>query len=87
MVFSLDVSKIKLKVSILIMWFSDRMKGIKCGCMFIIYIYIYHYIIYIFGAGLIEQRDSRPLLRLIESIGDWPVATDDWNITTGTNTP
>ncbi|KAG7504669.1 membrane metallo-endopeptidase-like 1 [Solea senegalensis] len=33
--------------------------------------------------SLIEQRDSQPLLRLIESIGDWPVASDDWNTTTG----
>uniref|UniRef100_A0A672P4C6 Membrane metallo-endopeptidase-like 1 n=1 Tax=Sinocyclocheilus grahami TaxID=75366 RepID=A0A672P4C6_SINGR len=28
---------------------------------------------------LIEQRDSRPLLRLIDSIGDWPVASGAWN--------
>lgn len=34
-------------------------------------------------AGLIEQRDSQPLLKLIDSIGDWPVASDDWNTTTG----
>uniref|UniRef100_A0A8C6WIW2 Membrane metallo-endopeptidase-like 1 n=1 Tax=Neogobius melanostomus TaxID=47308 RepID=A0A8C6WIW2_9GOBI len=33
--------------------------------------------------GLIEQRDSQPLLKLIESIGDWPVASDDWSNTTG----
>uniref|UniRef100_A0A7N8WYF4 Membrane metallo-endopeptidase-like 1 n=1 Tax=Mastacembelus armatus TaxID=205130 RepID=A0A7N8WYF4_9TELE len=32
--------------------------------------------------SLIEQRDSLPLLKLIDSIGDWPVASDDWNITT-----
>ncbi|XP_032368901.1 membrane metallo-endopeptidase-like 1 [Etheostoma spectabile] len=32
--------------------------------------------------SLIEQRDSQPLLQLIESIGDWPVASDDWNTTT-----
>lgn len=38
-----------------------------------------------FPAGLIEQRDSQPLLKLIESIGDWPVASEDWNTTTGTN--
>ncbi|XP_056130949.1 membrane metallo-endopeptidase-like 1 isoform X2 [Lampris incognitus] len=31
--------------------------------------------------SLIEQRDSQPLLKLIESIGDWPVASDDWNTT------
>lgn len=37
-------------------------------------------------AGLIEQRDSQPLLKLIESIGDWPVASDNWNTTTGRNT-
>uniref|UniRef100_A0AAQ5XZU9 Membrane metallo-endopeptidase-like 1 n=1 Tax=Amphiprion ocellaris TaxID=80972 RepID=A0AAQ5XZU9_AMPOC len=32
---------------------------------------------------LIEQRDSQPLLTLIESIGDWPVASEDWDTTTG----
>uniref|UniRef100_A0A8C4DVH8 Membrane metallo-endopeptidase-like 1 n=1 Tax=Dicentrarchus labrax TaxID=13489 RepID=A0A8C4DVH8_DICLA len=32
--------------------------------------------------SLIEQRDSQPLLRLIDCIGDWPVASDDWNTTT-----
>uniref|UniRef100_A0A7N6F6V6 Membrane metallo-endopeptidase-like 1 n=1 Tax=Anabas testudineus TaxID=64144 RepID=A0A7N6F6V6_ANATE len=32
--------------------------------------------------SLIEQRDSLPLLKLIDSIGDWPVASDDWNIST-----
>ncbi|CAL9704040.1 unnamed protein product [Knipowitschia caucasica] len=31
--------------------------------------------------SLIEQRDSQPLLNLIESIGDWPVATENWNST------
>ncbi|XP_062842899.1 membrane metallo-endopeptidase-like 1 [Trichomycterus rosablanca] len=31
--------------------------------------------------NLIEQRDSQPLLKLIDSIGDWPVASDDWNST------
>lgn len=41
----------------------------------------------ILRAGLIEQRDSQPLLNLIDSIGDWPVASDDWNTTTGRNTP
>uniref|UniRef100_A0A8D3C171 Membrane metallo-endopeptidase-like 1 n=1 Tax=Scophthalmus maximus TaxID=52904 RepID=A0A8D3C171_SCOMX len=33
--------------------------------------------------SLIEQRDSQPLLKLMESIGGWPVASDDWNTTTG----
>uniref|UniRef100_A0A8C5BLJ0 Membrane metallo-endopeptidase-like 1 n=1 Tax=Gadus morhua TaxID=8049 RepID=A0A8C5BLJ0_GADMO len=37
---------------------------------------------YIYTVCLIEQRDSQPLLRLIESIGDWPIASDDWNTTT-----
>ena len=41
----------------------------------------------ILPAGLIEQRDSQPLLRLIDSIGDWPVASDDWNTTAGRNAP
>lgn len=36
-------------------------------------------------AGLIEQRDAQPLLKLIDSIGDWPVASEDWNTTTGRN--
>uniref|UniRef100_A0AAY5JYJ0 Membrane metallo-endopeptidase-like 1 n=1 Tax=Esox lucius TaxID=8010 RepID=A0AAY5JYJ0_ESOLU len=30
---------------------------------------------------LIEQRDSQPLMQLIDSIGDWPVASEDWNST------
>ncbi|XP_076861735.1 membrane metallo-endopeptidase-like 1 [Brachyhypopomus gauderio] len=29
--------------------------------------------------SVIEQRDSQPLLKLIDSIGDWPVASDSWN--------
>ncbi|XP_032405722.1 membrane metallo-endopeptidase-like 1 isoform X1 [Xiphophorus hellerii] len=33
--------------------------------------------------SLIEQRDAQPLLKLIDSIGDWPVASEDWNTTTG----
>ncbi|XP_064825030.1 membrane metallo-endopeptidase-like 1 [Oncorhynchus masou masou] len=31
---------------------------------------------------LIEQLDSKPLMRLIVSIGDWPVASEDWNSAT-----
>uniref|UniRef100_A0A674EIG7 Membrane metallo-endopeptidase-like 1 n=1 Tax=Salmo trutta TaxID=8032 RepID=A0A674EIG7_SALTR len=31
---------------------------------------------------LIEQLDSKPLVRLIDSIGDWPVASEDWNSAT-----
>uniref|UniRef100_A0AAR2IMW7 Membrane metallo-endopeptidase-like 1 n=1 Tax=Pygocentrus nattereri TaxID=42514 RepID=A0AAR2IMW7_PYGNA len=34
--------------------------------------------------SVIEQRDSQPLLKLIDSIGDWPVASEDWNSTAGT---
>uniref|UniRef100_A0A8C8DE19 Membrane metallo-endopeptidase-like 1 n=1 Tax=Oncorhynchus tshawytscha TaxID=74940 RepID=A0A8C8DE19_ONCTS len=34
---------------------------------------------------LIEQLDSKPLMRLIDSIGDWPVASEDWNSATGTD--
>uniref|UniRef100_A0A674BFJ9 Membrane metalloendopeptidase like 1 n=1 Tax=Salmo trutta TaxID=8032 RepID=A0A674BFJ9_SALTR len=30
---------------------------------------------------LIEQRDSQPLMLLIDSIGDWPAASEDWNST------
>uniref|UniRef100_A0A8C8DEB5 Membrane metallo-endopeptidase-like 1 n=1 Tax=Oncorhynchus tshawytscha TaxID=74940 RepID=A0A8C8DEB5_ONCTS len=29
--------------------------------------------------GNTEQLDSKPLMRLIDSIGDWPVASEDWN--------
>ncbi|KAI1892524.1 hypothetical protein AGOR_G00134480 [Albula goreensis] len=29
--------------------------------------------------SLIEQRDSQPLIELIETIGGWPVASEDWN--------
>uniref|UniRef100_A0A8C8HCX9 Membrane metallo-endopeptidase-like 1 n=1 Tax=Oncorhynchus tshawytscha TaxID=74940 RepID=A0A8C8HCX9_ONCTS len=32
--------------------------------------------------SLIEQRDSQPLMLLIDSIGDWPAASEDWNSTT-----
>ncbi|CDQ65789.1 unnamed protein product [Oncorhynchus mykiss] len=31
---------------------------------------------------LIEQLDSKPLMHLIDSIGDWPVASEDWNSAT-----
>uniref|UniRef100_A0A4W5P7H5 Membrane metalloendopeptidase like 1 n=1 Tax=Hucho hucho TaxID=62062 RepID=A0A4W5P7H5_9TELE len=31
------------------------------------------------AVALIEQLDSKPLMRLIDSIGDWPVASEDWN--------
>ncbi|KAM4704262.1 membrane metallo-endopeptidase-like 1 [Rhinophrynus dorsalis] len=35
--------------------------------------------------SLIEQRDSSPLLELIASVGDWPVASTDWNKTRETH--
>uniref|UniRef100_A0A8C7EZU3 Membrane metalloendopeptidase like 1 n=1 Tax=Oncorhynchus kisutch TaxID=8019 RepID=A0A8C7EZU3_ONCKI len=38
------------------------------------------------SVALIEQRDSQPLMLLIDSIGDWPAASEDWNSTTGTDT-
>ncbi|XP_027699780.1 membrane metallo-endopeptidase-like 1 [Vombatus ursinus] len=28
--------------------------------------------------NLIESRDSQPLLKILEIVGDWPVATDNW---------
>uniref|UniRef100_H3BI35 Membrane metalloendopeptidase like 1 n=1 Tax=Latimeria chalumnae TaxID=7897 RepID=H3BI35_LATCH len=31
--------------------------------------------------SLIEQRDSLPLIGMIEMIGEWPVASADWNAT------
>ncbi|CAJ0929258.1 unnamed protein product [Ranitomeya imitator] len=31
--------------------------------------------------GLIEQRDSLPLLELLTLVGEWPVAYTDWNLT------
>uniref|UniRef100_A0A8C7JRE2 Membrane metalloendopeptidase like 1 n=1 Tax=Oncorhynchus kisutch TaxID=8019 RepID=A0A8C7JRE2_ONCKI len=37
------------------------------------------------AVALIEQLDSKPLMRLIDSIGDWPVASEDWNSATGTD--
>ncbi|KAG8434193.1 hypothetical protein GDO86_012533 [Hymenochirus boettgeri] len=30
--------------------------------------------------NLIEQRDSLPLLDLLSTVGEWPVASTDWNI-------
>lgn len=48
--------------------------------------YQQHHECVILLAGLIEQRDALPLLKLIESIGDWPVAAEDWNTTKGGNT-
>lgn len=33
--------------------------------------------------GLIEQRDSLPLLELLTLVGEWPVAYTDWNLTKG----
>ncbi|MBN3307722.1 MMEL1 protein, partial [Amia calva] len=32
--------------------------------------------------SLIEKRDSLPLMKLIDAIGGWPVASEDWNSTT-----
>ncbi|XP_053546318.1 membrane metallo-endopeptidase-like 1 [Bombina bombina] len=31
--------------------------------------------------SLIEQRDALPLIELLATIGDWPVASTDWNVT------
>ncbi|XP_028303648.1 membrane metallo-endopeptidase-like 1 isoform X3 [Gouania willdenowi] len=31
--------------------------------------------------NLIEKLDSQPLLKLISSLGDWPVASEDWDTT------
>ncbi|XP_019514074.1 PREDICTED: membrane metallo-endopeptidase-like 1 [Hipposideros armiger] len=33
--------------------------------------------------SVIEKRDSEPLLRILEEVGGWPVATDEWNDTVG----
>uniref|UniRef100_A0A4W4HEI0 Membrane metallo-endopeptidase-like 1 n=1 Tax=Electrophorus electricus TaxID=8005 RepID=A0A4W4HEI0_ELEEL len=30
-------------------------------------------------AGVIEQRTSQPLLKLIDAMGDWPVASEGWS--------
>ncbi|XP_014399102.1 PREDICTED: membrane metallo-endopeptidase-like 1 [Myotis brandtii] len=32
-------------------------------------------------AGIIEERDSQPLLDILEVVGGWPVAMDDWTDT------
>lgn len=37
--------------------------------------------------GLIEQRDSLPLLEVLTMVGDWPVASADWNNTKGKTVP
>uniref|UniRef100_A0A3P9MLH8 Membrane metallo-endopeptidase-like 1 n=1 Tax=Oryzias latipes TaxID=8090 RepID=A0A3P9MLH8_ORYLA len=31
--------------------------------------------------SLIEQRDSQPLMKLMDGVGGWPVASEDWNTT------
>ncbi|ELV14246.1 Membrane metallo-endopeptidase-like 1 [Tupaia chinensis] len=33
--------------------------------------------------SVIEKRDSQPLLDILEAVGGWPVAMDDWNETKG----
>ncbi|XP_008051858.1 membrane metallo-endopeptidase-like 1 [Carlito syrichta] len=33
--------------------------------------------------SMIEKRDSQPLLDILEVVGGWPVATDNWNTTAG----
>lgn len=38
-------------------------------------------------SGLIEQRDSLPLLEVLTMVGDWPVASADWNNTKGNTVP
>lgn len=38
-------------------------------------------------SGLIEQRDSLPLLEALTMVGDWPVASADWNKTKGSAVP
>lgn len=38
-------------------------------------------------SGLIEQRDSLPLLEVLTMVGDWPVASADWNSTKGNTVP
>lgn len=38
-------------------------------------------------SGLIEQRDSLPLLEALTMVGDWPVASADWNKTKGNAVP
>uniref|UniRef100_A0A8C3XP26 Membrane metalloendopeptidase like 1 n=1 Tax=Chelydra serpentina TaxID=8475 RepID=A0A8C3XP26_CHESE len=35
--------------------------------------------------SFIEQRDSLPLLEVLAMVGDWPVASADWNIIKGTS--
>lgn len=33
--------------------------------------------------GVIEKRDSEPLLNVLNIVGGWPVAMDKWNETVG----
>uniref|UniRef100_A0A670IJZ9 Membrane metalloendopeptidase like 1 n=1 Tax=Podarcis muralis TaxID=64176 RepID=A0A670IJZ9_PODMU len=37
--------------------------------------------------SIIEQRDSLPLLEVLQTVGGWPVASADWNITNGNKEP
>lgn len=37
--------------------------------------------------GVIEKRDSEPLLNVLDMIGGWPVAMDKWNETMGKYRP
>lgn len=34
-------------------------------------------------SGMIEQRDSKPLLDIIQDLGGWPVVMDNWNESNG----
>lgn len=37
--------------------------------------------------GVIEKRDSEPLLNILNMVGGWPVAMDKWNETAGKYRP
>lgn len=37
--------------------------------------------------GVIEKRDSEPLLNVLNMVGGWPVAMDKWNETVGKYRP
>lgn len=37
--------------------------------------------------GVIEKRDSEPLLNVLNIVGGWPVAMDKWNETVGKQRP
>lgn len=69
--------------------FSFRFKLLGPLPIFLHFFFFYKNNI-VFGfplSGLIEQRDSLPLLEALTMVGDWPVASAEWNKTKGNSVP